>query len=392
MKKIFVCVLGFLIFSVLFSEFLLNRELPVLASDEQMNAIIVFRDETLNDLARLLKPMKISGVFTSDAVGKDIYLQDAVYIGATNGRAKLITIWVSKEISDSTTFLPSDVGAKSIQSVADNLSKDKLSNTTFAIIPVEMDWKDWTLSISRSGTAVVRGKDTVGFQTVISTSPTLISKVETQSINIPIGYNQEKKTSMQPWFETDQIIIEIKPEGSKLVSASQPKVDEFDGKTGILAGTGFLNNIYFNDFKERIFNIGKNDSTSQLKNLTIASNLGRVSVTGSIIVPQPSSVRFQAFFEGDDLKFTGITPSEINCGNLNSIQCLQLKLKYKAGALGVTNQYKNTVLRNEQTQTLGNFYIGSKALNGTAKIDKIQAADGKLLIFGKVRLNGGHDK
>ncbi|MGB7208431.1 MAG: hypothetical protein WBD27_07215 [Pyrinomonadaceae bacterium] len=386
-KKYFIMTFVLTVCFVTLWSFLRGEQSLVFADNEQMSAVIVFRDETLNDLARLLKPMKITS-----ALGKDIYLQDAAYIGSSNGRAKIITFWLSKTTIDSTTILPADITNKPIQTIADELLKGKMADSTFAIIPVEIEWKDWILSVSRNGTGIVSGSESNRFQRIISTSPTLISKVNTRSINFPIGYNQEKMASMQPWFETDQIIIEIKPSSDNAISTSRPNIDELNRKAGVLLGTGFLNDIYFSDFKERIFTIGKNDSTSRLKSINIKSSSGgRVLVSGSIDVPPPATVKFQAFFDGEDIKFLGITPTDINCGSFSSMQCLQLNLKYKAGALGVTGKFKNTMLRNDEVQTIGNFYIGAKSLSGTAKIDKVLGGDGKLILFGKVRLNGGHN-
>lgn len=387
-KKLFIAVVIIVSVLITLSSFWRDDQLIVQANNEQMSAIVVFRNETLNDLARLLKPMKIVSRFGKN----ELYLQDAAYTGASDGRAKLITLWLSKPLLDSTTILPADIQNKTIEDIADELLKGKMANLTFAIVPVEIDWRDWTLLVSRDGTGIVRGSESIRFQRIISTSSNLISKVDTRSVNIPIGYNQEKMASMQPWFETDQIIIEIKPLSDNTVSTSRPNIDELNRNAGVLLGTGFLNDIYFSDFKERIFTIGKNDSTTQLKSINIKSSSGgRVLVSGSIIVPPPATVKFQAVFDGEDIKFLGIAPTEVDCGSFSSLECIQLKLKYNAASLGVTGKFKNTILRNDEIQTLGNFYIGSKLLSGIAKIDKILGADGKLVLLGNVRLNGGHN-
>jgi len=127
---------------------------PPDASDPNA-AIAVFRGDTLDDLARLLRPLMMSSTASSGAK-ITLYLRDAVYAGAVNGEARLITLWLTADTNDSTAVLTHSDTANPLATIADRLAQGSLSGSAFVLIPAKVGWQDWTMSVSPAGDAVVR--------------------------------------------------------------------------------------------------------------------------------------------------------------------------------------------------------------------------------------------
>lgn len=135
--------------------------------------IAVFRGDTLNDLTRLLRPMSFSV-----SGNTRLYLRDAIYAGAVNGRARVLTVWLTQDSSDNSLLLTAGDAAKQLGAVADTLAQGPLAGSTFAVLPVEVVWQDWAVITSRAGVALVKGPPATSAQlrSAISSAPTVLGR------------------------------------------------------------------------------------------------------------------------------------------------------------------------------------------------------------------------
>ena len=87
--------------------------------------------------------------FTVSTVGagsNTLSLRDAVYVGSSGGRARLLTVWLTQDSGDNSLLLSSGDSTKQPREVADMLARRSLAGSTFAVIPVEIGWQDWVLA------------------------------------------------------------------------------------------------------------------------------------------------------------------------------------------------------------------------------------------------------
>jgi hypothetical protein len=240
-----------------------SNSLPPLTASGPTASVLVFRGETLHDLARLLRPMTFT-VQTGQSGNTTLILRDAVYVGASNGKARLLTVWITQTVNDNSLLILSDDATKTSDEVAAKLAQNALNNTNFAVIPVEISWENWMLKVSRAGSPVVKGtppSTANQLRTAISAAPPLITQVDTRSVVIPVALGEIKLTAWQPWFNTDSIVIQIIPVPASSPAMSPPITTTLAGKSGAIIGDGFLNHIFSNELKDRTFG-GKTEQES----------------------------------------------------------------------------------------------------------------------------------
>jgi hypothetical protein len=351
--------------------------------------IASFRNETMSDLARLLRPMSIS--FASPSEVKSVYLRDAVYAGAHQGKGQLLTIWVVDNTSDETPLLlPSDLG-KQPAIVADRLARGALSGKTFAVLNLEADWKEWLLTLSRVGDFATRGpvKTAQQVNAALSIAPSLITTVDTHSVGIPLSSGLMKDVSMQPWFYDDHICIRMVPVPAGSPSITDPDVSVLRDKSGFVVGQDFINNAFSVEFRDKVFGNRKigdvQENTYHVQTLRVTlSQEGKLTLVGHLAESsQGDPTELSLDFTGDDIR-----PTFFDFTQTHNVQLL-----LKLAALKVRlNGSTAPTLRPEGPQPLGEFVVGHKPLSGTALIEKIGAGNGAIVVSGVFRFRAGSER
>jgi hypothetical protein len=365
--------------------------MPVASGPAQITAVM--RDDALHDLTRLLKPASYS-VPTGPTGNQVLFLSDAIYSGATAGKARLLTVWLGQEQTNDSTLLSTSDATKSASDIANELSQGALASKTFAVMPVEVSWQNWQLKVARVGNSATKGPLADQLLTAINdTSPT-IRQVDTRSITIPIGFGLSKPTTWQPWFNPDSVVIEIKPIPIGSVSSSPPDITSLAGRAGFIVGDDFLNNVFSNELKDQFVGTKVGQDSYHAQDLRFAAATGKFVVSGQYVEqPPPAVVRLQAEFGGADLVAERIQLERVDCGTLQPLACAQLKAQVIATGVILTNKIKpNTSIRPPDEQNLGNFFIGSKPLSGIARVDQLQAVDGSVVVVCRMSVRGGHVK
>lgn len=394
----------------------LGHSTSLVTADGPTTTVAVFRGETLHNLTRLLRPMTYA-VPSGPAGNTTLKLRDAIYIDAVGGRARLLTVWLTHDMAEGTLLFSNSDRSKQPSQVADGLAQGSLRGVTFAVIPVEVTWQDWTLSVSRAGPGVVKGAQGISakLRSAISSAPALVAQADTRSLRIPIGYGETKQTAWQVWFNVDNVVIQIQPTPAGNPSVSPPDTSALTGKEGFVVGDGLLNHIFSNDFKDRLLG-GKFNQKSYLfqdirfaaqgENRDLKGNVikkATLTATGCYVAekmdcksedPQATKVIVQADLVGSDLKPQALSVPFIECSRLEGAGCALLKGEFLGGAALLTKNIQSNPsiepLRPEGVQSLGNFFIGTKPLNGTARIDSMQPIDGAVVVTGVFRFFGGH--
>lgn len=352
----------------------------------------VFQGDTLDDLARLLRPLTLSATAAS-GTRRTLYLRDAVYAGSVDGKARLLTLWLTANTSDQTQVLAHADGSKPLSSVVQALQRESLSNVVFALMPVQAAWGDWTLTVSRAGDAVVAGPSAVSadIRSAIANSSTVLSSVDSRSVGIPVGYGLTKATGWAAWFDSGQVIIRMVPLPIGPAPASRPDITALGGKSGLLVGSGFLNNVFANEHANRIWITSQAQKVYRIRDLRFNAQQSSLLLSANLLdVPIPAMVTLQAALSGSDLKPATVT-GKVDCRSLAVSDCLQLEAAVNIGttALTLKLQNQNQPLRPLDVQQLGNFYVGSKPLHGIARIDDTQSVEGAVILFGAFRFQGG---
>jgi len=209
-------------------------------------------------------------------------------------------------------------------------------------------------------------------------------------VTIPIGYDETKATAWTPWFDSDQVVIRIAgiPVGA---IATRPDIGILGGKAGLLVGDGFLNNIFSNEYKNRIWAAPANQDVYRVRDIRLTAQPQTLLVAGNLMdVPAPAMVALQATLSGDDLKPSKIGGT-VDCRTLPIGSCLALQTKINVGTVAITTKLVNQgqPVRPDGVQSLGNFSIGSKSLHGVSRIDQMQSAQGTVVFLGVFRFQGG---
>jgi hypothetical protein len=359
---------------------------------ESGSAVAVFRDDTLDDLARLIRPLNISALADSGST-VHLYLRDAIYAGAVGGRAQLVTLWVTSDTNDKGYLLAHGDSARKLSDIAAALAQNPLAPSAFVLLRVEAVWKEWTLTISRIGDPVVNAAPGAisDLSTAIRNSSPTLALVDTRSVAIPIGYGLTKLTGMASWFDSDQVVVSIVPVPFDPSLPSRPDVLSLHGKAGLIVGQGFLNDVFSRELGDRIWVTSVAGKTYRVRDLRFAAQSQTLFLSSNLLdVPDPATVVVSATLSGDDLKPTKITGS-VDCKTLEVGKCLSLEgevnVATAALTLKLTNQQKP--LRPDGIQQLGNFSIGTKSLYGITRIDDMQAAQGTIVLFSVFRFQGG---
>src|ERR1700682_2237751 len=357
--------------------------------------IAVFKNDTLSDMARLLRPLDISIPSAPNGMSV-ISLRDAIYIGASDGNAHLLTVWLTNSTTENTNLLIPDDATKQLPNVAKRLAADSLSGVSFVVMLVDVGWKDWVLTVSRSGSVLVKATSaavSTQLQTAILRSSTNLAQANTKSISVPIGYGLTKQTAIQPWFYGDQIVINILPIPAGGPAGSPPDISALNGKAGFLVGQDFFNNVFAYELKDKLFSNQKTESYAEgiyhVQDLESEITDGKLTITGEF-TESPSGKPTKLFldFTGDDLGPTNfgfkMQYPETSEPDFHKINMAVLRRKINLLL------FSPTKVRPEGQQTLGNFLICQKQLTGTAVIDNIRSKNGAIALNGVYRFQGGH--
>jgi hypothetical protein len=157
-------------------------------------------------------------------------------------------------------------------------------------------------------------------------------------------------------------------------------------------GDRFLNNVFSNELKEQLIGTTVDQAGYHAQDLQFAAEPARFIISGLYVEQAPpATVRMQAEFAGVDLLPVRISNSSVNCGTLAPLACAQVRAGVIAAGVLLTNKINpDTKIRPTAEQNLGNFFIGSKPLSGIARIDRLEAVDGSLVVVCSIRLKGGH--
>jgi hypothetical protein len=352
----------------------------------------VFQGDTLDDLARLLRPLTFSASAASGRT-QTLYLRDAVYAGSVDGQARILTLWLTTDTSDQTEILAHADGSKPLSAVAQALQQGTLSNVVFALLPVQAAWSNWTLTVSRAGDAVVAGPPglSTDIQSAIANSSTVVVSVDSRSVGVPVGYGLTKATGWASWFDSGQIIIRMVPLPIGVAPTLRPDITALGGKAGLLVGDGFLNNVFSNEHVNRIWVTSQAQKEYRIRDLRFTAHQSSLLLSANLLdVPTPAMVSLQAALSGSDLKPSNVSGT-VDCKTLSISDCLQLESNVNVAtiALNLKLQSQNQPVRPTDIQQLGNFYIGSKALHGIARIDDMQSVQGAAVLIGTFRFQGG---
>lgn len=399
----FILLLGLIVITAAYNILVSGNSLPTPIATGPTASVLVFRGETLHDLARLLRPMS----FKVQSGSTTLNLRDAVYVGVSNGKARLLTVWVTQTVNDDSPLIPASDVTKTADEVATGLAQNALKNITFAVFPVDVSWENWTLKVSRAGSPVVKGTPATANQlkTAISAAPSLIAQVDTRSIDVPVGVGKTKLTAWQPWFSADNVAIQITPVPANNPAGSAPDISSLESNSGFIIGDEFINHIMMNEFKDRKFGGKTQGESFNFDGIKVSAQgekqdgSGNVVENGKLVVsgnyverPANTDVRIRFELTGPDLKPSQISAEKIEC----PASCAALRLKINGGILTINNELKKqdnpkvTPIRPEGVKTLGNFFIGGKAINGTGKITQIKPVNGNVVLAGEFRLFGGH--
>jgi hypothetical protein len=366
---------------------------PLAVATGPTEVVAVFRGDTLHDLARLLRPVNY-WVPSNQPGNTSLKLRDAIYVGADNGKARLLSVWLTQDSSDDSLLLSAGDAEKRPSDVADSLAQGPMMGLTFAVIPLEVSWQNWTLTVSRSGESIVKGPPAAStqLQKAISGASSVIMQTNTRAVAVPIGYGQGKTTAWQPWFNAASIVIEIQPVPGN-PSSSQPNIDALNGEAGFIIGDSFLNNVFSNELKDRYFGTKTDQGSYHARDLQFAADVGTLVVSGLYIEQAPpATVRMQAQLTDADFKTTAVKPEKIDCGTLGPLDCAALHVQVDSVGVVLTRKIKaggGTKLLPEDEQNLGNFSIGSKELNGIARLYHLRAIKGSVVLVSTIRLKGG---
>jgi len=353
------------------------------ATADPSAVVVAFKGDSLHDLARLLRPMSFTVSPETDKA-TTLDLRDAIYAGAVDGRAKLLTVWVATR--EDSPLLSSFDANKPLAEVASTLAGDQLANATFAVIPVEVGWKDWQLTVVRSGAAVVKGSDASAnqLQEAISNSPSLLASTDTRNVSIPVGLGQSAPVAMQPWFEANRVVIQMRLMPTATISTALPDMTGLETEGGLILGVDFLNQIFSTQHKDLL--VGNNNDHA--RNFQFSAQADKFTVIADYKeAPAPITAKLAAVFEGANLAFSRLS-TQINCGTPASPECNAFKLELTAKA-AIVMLKRGQPLQPTDAQTLGNFNIGTKVLNGTSRFSRIQSTNGAVVLPGVFRLRGG---
>jgi hypothetical protein len=303
-----------------------------------------------------------------------------------------LSVWVPGPASDETPLLTRLDASKSPVQIADSLAQQALQGQTFFVLPLGLSWKEWKLEILRNGDPVIRGAASDAIRATIASAPATLSQVDTTSITIPIGYGLVKPTAWVPWFEPDQILITMALAPSAGFAATKPQITALQSQPGMIVGDGFLNDALSKELRDRIWGASANSSQYKVNNVRSLASAHKVQLTGNLLnVPSPAVVTIQAEFGGDDLKPVSVS-GVVDCKGLRAQSCLELRARVALGSAGLTARARtqNQLVRPDEVQNLGNFYVGRKPLNGVCHINRIHSTSGAIVVTALFRLYGGH--
>lgn len=374
---------------------------PSASVGDRAATVAVFHGDTLDDLARLLKPLSFSaGTIT-------FHLRDALYKGSADGQAQLLTVWLPSDSMDETFLLGHSDASKSPAEVADALASGALKGSSlFLVLPVQVSWRDWKLYVSRTDDAALRGSEkTDELVSAISLAPSILAETDTRTIAIPVGYGRTKATAWTPWFESDRVVIRMALAPSSTLPA-RPDVKPLDGKAGLLVGDDFLNHVFSNEYRDDIWARTLNGEIYRIRDVRVSTvtslstaapectstqNQTLLVCANLLDVPSPATVVLSTTFGGDDLKALKVS-GDVNCKTLPARDCLKLQGRINVATISLTMSAKaqNQPARPDGVQPLGNFTIGSKPLHGIAQIDRMSATSGGTVLTAIFRFQGGH--
>ena len=246
-------------------------------------AIAVFQGDTLDDLARLLRPLSIQSNQGSSITG--LYLADAIFAGSTNGVAQILSVWLTTDQPQSSLLLRHQDASRKIEDVANDLAQGSLKNTPFALLPLAVSWQNWNLTVLQNGTAAIRASanSTSAIQAVISAEQSPLRTTDTRSVTVPIGYGQTKPTTWTPFFDPNQVVIKMIPTGVGAGQVAKPDVTALKGKAGMQIGDAFFNNVLKNEYKNRVWSMTLNTDSYRASDVSVSAQPNVLTLTATVM-------------------------------------------------------------------------------------------------------------
>lgn len=398
---IFIGVIATASLAIMVSAFKRDETIQTSPPLDKAPTVAVFKNETLSDISRLLRPLDVSVPSAPSGITR-ISLRDAIYLGATNGNANLLTVWLTNSTTDNSSLLRPDDATKQLSDVSERLSRESLSGATFVVMPVTVIWKDWKLTISRTGSFVVKGtSNSISTQlqnAILKTSTTLV-EANTTSVGIPVSFGLTKQTSMQPWFYNDQIIIKMLPLPAGTPADAPPDISALNGKSGFIIGQDFLNNVFAFEYKDKLLGnektIGIAEGEYHVQDLELLVTDGKLTVTGYLTESPPSNpTKVSLEFTGNDIgptKFFYNIPDipEISPELSKIHEDWDLKLSFAKSVINNVRLKPFQPLRPSEQLNLGDFLIGQKHVSGSTTLENIAAKNGAIVVTGIYRFQGG---
>lgn len=352
-----------------------------------------FRGDNLHDLARLCRPMEVAGK-TEKGLDIKLTLRDALYAGAKDGRAQLLSLWVIESSFSDEDVLRLDDAARTPARVAERLAQGAMLDKSFAVGLLEVSWSKWELTVSRTDNFIWSDRSTdpaAKDPLSVESLPSVLLTKDTRAITVPAALGMTMQTSWQPWFEQGQVVLSIRRLHSGEPELVVPDTRVLDGKAGIVIADEFLTGWFGEVFKARDLTIRQGSDVHHISNLRFRSEPPRFVASGQVgSAPEPAVVRMALVFEGDDPVLSKVVVESIECRGIPGMDCNALKVRASAGALLLTGELRSKSLKPPETvQQLGNHFIDTKPVAGTVFIDQFRVADRALAIICVLRLRSG---
>jgi hypothetical protein len=227
----------------------IHAQTPSPSPDAQ--AIALLRGASLNDLARLLKPANL--VVGSGPSSITLHLRDVIYRGASQNKARLLSLW-TPAVGVADTPLLTDADSNAQEAVAERLTA-VLSGSAFAVCLLDAQWRPWEVRITTSAPCATRGSFPTDDSSLRS-SDVEIMRISTGAVTIPLGFGATRSTAWQVWFDSDTVTFRLYPSADVDVSQNQPARSLFGDMSGLSLPDTFLNSVFSNEFRSRLFGLG----------------------------------------------------------------------------------------------------------------------------------------